>query len=201
MISSYSLNPDLLSQWRSYADDGRGFAIGFSPKLMKMPAKQLRVLYDEDLQLAELLGNLNHTYEYEKSIGSKYGDEFKSHWFAIGMDLCAYKNPAFREEMEVRLTHVSGLVPESSHGKIIPLGARGENGERLCEPCEVKFRARNGVIVPYVALDYTNRGALSPIKEIILGPRNENAESNIEILLNTTGIRDVIVRRSMVPYR
>jgi hypothetical protein len=49
-------------------------------------------------------------------------------------------------------------------------------------------------MVPYVALDYSNQGKTSPIKEVILGPRNENAESNIEILL-------VSVRRSRVPYR
>jgi hypothetical protein len=83
MISSYSLDPDVLSQWRAYADDGRGFAIGFSPKLMQMPAKKLRVLYDEDRQLYEMLGNLKHTYEYEKSIGFKYDDQFQSHWFNI----------------------------------------------------------------------------------------------------------------------
>src|SRR5882672_11382123 len=34
MISSYSLDPDLLSQWRAYADAGRGFAIGFTAKLL-----------------------------------------------------------------------------------------------------------------------------------------------------------------------
>jgi Protein of unknown function (DUF2971) len=40
MISSYSLNGDLLSQWRAYADDGRGFAIGFSAKELEMPASR-----------------------------------------------------------------------------------------------------------------------------------------------------------------
>jgi hypothetical protein len=47
MIGSFSLVQTCL-QWRaSYADDGHGFAIGFSPKLMqRVPAKQLRVLYE-----------------------------------------------------------------------------------------------------------------------------------------------------------
>lgn len=36
MISSYSLDPDVLSQWRAYADDGRGFAIGFSSNLIDL---------------------------------------------------------------------------------------------------------------------------------------------------------------------
>jgi hypothetical protein len=109
MIGSFSLDADVLSQWRAYADDGRGFAIGFSPKLMQIPAKSLRVLYDENAHVQELIGNLKHTYEVEKSTGFKYGDEFQSHLFIMGLDLCAYKNPAFREEKEIRLAHVCGI--------------------------------------------------------------------------------------------
>jgi hypothetical protein len=44
MIGCFSLEPDVLSQWRAYADNGRGFAIGFSLKDMNIPAKSLRVL-------------------------------------------------------------------------------------------------------------------------------------------------------------
>jgi hypothetical protein len=64
MIGCFSLDADVLSQWRaSYADDGRGFAIGFSAKLMqRLPAKQLRVLYEEDAQIQELSSKVQHTY-------------------------------------------------------------------------------------------------------------------------------------------
>jgi hypothetical protein len=201
MISSYSLDPDVLTQWRAYADDGRGFAIGFSPELIRIPAKPLRVLYDEELQIQELLGNLRHTYEYEKSIGFKYDEEFQSHWYNIGLDLCAYKNPAFREEKEIRFAHVSGLAPEGNSGRIVPAGARDQTGKRLSKPAKIHFRITAGVVVPYVALDYSNKGTILPIKEVILGPRNENADSNIEIFLNTMGMKGIKVRRSNVPYR
>jgi hypothetical protein len=201
MIACFSLDADVLSQWRAYGDDGRGFAIGFSPNQLQMPAKQLRVLYDEGLQIQELIGNLKHIYEVEKSRGFKYGDEFQSHLFHMGGDLCAYKNPAFREEREIRLAHLCGLVPEGKSKKIVALGARGPDGERLSEPLKTHFRMRKGVLVPYVIADYSNNGAAAPIKEIVLGPRNENAESNIEIFLNTIGVRDVTVRRSTAPYQ
>jgi hypothetical protein len=58
-----------------------------------------------------------------------------------------------------------------------------------------------GVLVPYVIVDYSNNGAVTPIKEVVLGPRNENAELNIEVFLNTVGVREVTVRRSKVPHR
>jgi hypothetical protein len=199
MIASYSLDADVLSQWRAYASDGQGFAIGFSATQIKMAAKPSRVLYDGDLQFKELLGNLTHVYQYEKSLGFKYDDQFVGHCYKIGLDLCAYKNPAFNEEKEIRYVHVTGLHPQFK--KIIAAGARGHDGKRIAPPSKVHFRISKGVVVPYVALDYTNRSTVSPIKEVILGPRNENSELNIEVFLNTLGIKDVKVRRSTVPYR
>ena len=95
MISSYSLNGDVLSQWRAYADDGRGFAIGFSTRDMDMPAETAKVLYDRAAQIKELTGNIRHVFQHERSIGFKYNDEFLAHWYTLGLDLCAYKNPAF----------------------------------------------------------------------------------------------------------
>jgi hypothetical protein len=199
MIACFSLDADVLSQWRAYADDGRGFALGFSPTLMQIPAKPLRVLYDEDAQMQELIGNLKHTYEVEKSTGFKYGDEFQLHLFHMGIDLCAYKNPAFHEEREIRLAHACGMNRKSK--KIVPLGARGPGGKRLSKPLKTHFRMSRGVLVPYVIVDYSNNGAFAPIKEGVLGPRNENAELNIEVFLNSIGVADVTVRRSKVPYR
>jgi hypothetical protein len=202
MLSCYSLDADVLSQWRGYANDGLGFAIGFSKALMKLPAKPLRVLYDEGIQLCELYGNLMHVHDYEKSIGFKYDDKFQRHIHGIGADLCAYKNPAFHEEKEIRLVHASGLLPEGSSSKIVPLGARNPEKpeERLSEPIDIRFRISKGLIVPYVALDYSTSGAVNPIRSVILGPPNPNAERNVEIFLNTLGLVDVTVRRSRAPY-
>jgi hypothetical protein len=198
MLACFSLDADVLSQWRAYADDGRGFAIGFAPKIIQARAKQLRVLYDEDAQLEELMGNLRHLYEVEKSRGFQYGIECDRHLFNLGLDLCAYKVPAFHEEKEIRLCHVSAINRESN--TLVSLGARGPDGERLSEPPDMHFRVVRGTVVPYVVLDYSSGGKASPIREIVLGPRNENAELNIQVLLNTLGVRDVTVRRSEAPY-
>jgi hypothetical protein len=202
MIGSYSLESDALSQWRAYADDGRGFAIGFSPNQMEVPAKPLRVLYEQDQQMYELLGNIRHSYRYEKSIGFQYNDELKSHFYNIGLDLCAYKHPSFREEKEIRYVHVSAQSPEGKPPSLVSLGARDQNGKLISGPIKVQFRAtHNGNIVPYVVIDYTNRGTKSPIEEIILGPRNPNSVAKVEVFLNTIGVRGAKVRRSEGTYR
>jgi hypothetical protein len=201
MISCYSLDADVLSQWRAYADDGRGFAIGLDPKVMQMPAKKLRVLYDEEEQIFELAGNLRHVFNYEQSIGFTYDENFRLHWAKFGMDLIAYKHRGFKEEKEIRLVHASGLVPENETFKIVALGARDEDGKRFIGPQEIRFRVSNGIVIPYVALDYSDSGRRSPIKEVILGPRNDSAESNIQVFLNTIGVQGARVRRSTAPYR
>ena len=198
MISCYSLDADVLSQWRAYGENGAGFAVGFSPKLVEMPAKQLRVLYEEEAQIQELLKNIRHTFGYEKSIGFKLDREFVSHWYNIGLDLCSYKNPSFREEKEIRFAHLSGLSPQN---EIVPFGAVDEAGKRLSEPIPIRFRIRDGAIVPYVVLDLTNGGKNQPVKEVVLGPKNENSELNVGLFLNTVGMKGVKIRRSHAPYR
>jgi hypothetical protein len=201
MIGCFSLEADLLNQWRAYADDGRGFAIGFSPTLMQIPAKPLRVLYDENEQMQELIGNLKHIFEVEKSKRFRYDNEFQNHLFHMGLDLCAYKHPSFREEREIRFAHCCGIISQDGSKKIVPLGARGLAGERLSESLETHFRMSKGVLIPYVIVDYSNKGADPPIKEIVLGPKNENDELNLRVFLNTIGLADVTVRRSQAPYR
>jgi hypothetical protein len=201
MISSYSLNGDLLSQWRAYADDGRSFTIGFLPKEFEMPAKPLRVLYDRAAQRKELTNNIAHAFEVEKNqFGFKYNADFFQHWFNFGLDLCAYKHPSFSEEMEIRRVHITNAALSEGEKRLIPLGAIDGHGVRRSDPVPVNFRTRNGVQVPYVSLDITDGGKNSPIKEILLGPKNPDNEAKVEAFLADAGWNDVKVRRSEAPH-
>jgi hypothetical protein len=201
MISSFSLNGDLLSQWRAYADDGRGFAIGFSPPELEWPAKPLRVLYDRAAQRNELTNNIKHVFEVEKGFGFRYDERFKQHWFHFGLDLCAYKHPAFTEEMEIRSVHISALALDENERRImVPLGGIDEDGVRRADPVPINYRARNGVQIPYVILDMTDGGKNSPIKDIVLGPKNPDSEENVHMFLANAGWPNVNVRRSDAPY-
>src|SRR5262245_10894107 len=59
-VASFSREPNDLSQWRAYADNGRGFAIGFAPRLFQLvekpptdkPAEQVSVVtyMSEDIE-------------------------------------------------------------------------------------------------------------------------------------------------------
>ena len=93
------------------------------------------------------------------------------------------------------------MVPAGRSFKIQALGARDPRGKKVHGPLNINFRVRNDVVTPYVVLDYSKGGSISPIKEVVLGPRNGNSESNIELFLNTLGLTNVTVRRSQVPYQ
>jgi hypothetical protein len=200
MISSYSLKGDLLSQWRAYADDGRGFAIGISTRELEMPAKPLRVLYDRAAQRYELTNNIRHVFEVEKRFGFRYDARFFQHWFNFGLDLCAYKHPSFAEEMEIRRVHITGSALSENERRMIPLGAVDGTGVARSGPVPIHYRARNGIQVPYVILDITDGGRNAPIKEIVLGPKNSDSEKNVDMFLASAGWGDVKARRSEAPY-
>ncbi len=200
MISSYSLNGDLLSQWRAYADDGRGFAIGFAPRELEMPAKPLRVLYDRAAQKRELVNNIKHAFEVEKRFGFRYDEVFLGHWFGFGLDLSAYKHPSFAEEKEIRRVRITGLALNKNERRMVPLGAIDGSGVERSGPVPIHYRVRNGVQVPYVVLDMTDNGKNAPVKEIILGPKNSDNEENVAAFLISAGWNGVKVRRSDAPY-
>ena len=67
-----SLHADDWNQWQRYAASGQGFAIGFSANALRMPAKPLRILYDPELQIEELIGNLLHIYRHQQKLGFPY---------------------------------------------------------------------------------------------------------------------------------
>ena len=195
MVSSFSLHPDYWKQWQRYAASGQGFAIGFSANALRMPAKPLRILYDPELQIKELTGNLRHIYEHQRTLGFPYEDEFQAHCFHLGLDLCAYKDPAFQGEKEVRYAHIAGLAPGEEQ-QIIPLGARGPDGNRLSEPCETLYRTRGTVKVPYVALDSSDKGRAEPVTIVTVGPNNGESEESIRAYLDSLGLTATRLTRS-----
>lgn len=195
MVSSFSLLADDRNQWQRYAASGCGFAIGFSANALRMPAKPLRVLYDPALQIEEVIGNLRHIYRRQQMLGFPYEDEFQSHCFHLGLDLCAYKDPGFQQENEVRYAHIAGLSA-GKQTQIIPLGARGPDGSRLSKPCETLYRIRGDLKVPYVALDWSDQGRVKPVTIVTLGPNSCDNEESIRSYLDSRGLTSARLTRS-----
>ena len=99
------------------------------------------------------------------------------------------KHEGFSEEREYR---ICAVCIRSSH---IPKEYKGR-------PKRIKFRSRNGMIVPYI--DLLSRFSYNlPLKSIIIGPHpsQELHLDSVKLALEEAKFQSVPVRMSAIPYR
>jgi hypothetical protein len=192
-IASLCDDGDNLGQWRGYADQGKGFAIGFDRDGLRLLAQPqgfhlVRLMYNRDEQIGQLETALRDSIP----IVAKWGadpptappaiDQLLSLGIGFTVATWSIKNPAFRDEREWRLVRVaiSGLW----------------------EP-QARTRTIVGVEVPYEAMALTDGSTgLSPMTEVVLGPTQDRAlEAAIRQLLDHNGFEAVPIRRSDIPLR
>jgi len=200
-------NGDLLSQWRGYAQRGRGYALGFNTtNLLNMlrPSEGqylVSVMYNPQQQLSEAESAIeritNVLGELETSVGSisnKYGEDARRIRHRVSTALLAevirlqahFKNTAFDEEREWRL--VQFVHPKVNTPKI-------------------HFRESQGGIVPYLEMalcgDRTESESLLPIDSLVFGPTldPEVTEEVLELLFSKRGYPALKVTKSVVPFR
>jgi hypothetical protein len=203
LVACFSTDGDSLSQWRAYADDGRGVAIGFKAKDLRtqLPVQVYDVLYEEEQQISEMVEALGATYLEFVDKGADYdADWFMQRCAEFPASSIALKNPAWRDEKEVRCHHM--IVADASAEKwtLIDPGGNSINGK--VAPRLVQFEARNGSIVPFVDLPFpiSTEGA-SPIAEVVLGPRCPTDEATLRFLMGGEGYGNVSVRWAGSAYR
>jgi hypothetical protein len=215
---SFSTQADLLSQWRAYADDGAGVALGLSVDQgfevigsTRASVTLSRIRYDEHDQ-ADLLESSLRTISEAIARASKENDGAEAEripWQAarqavtsLVVGLAAWiKNPAFTEEQEWR-----AVVPY--RGPFSPL-----------DITDVRLAPRG--LVPYCQIRPAAIAPIEsrlPIKEIVLGPKiNGLQEEAFFTYLAKQGYQAaepgrlgrhdgverkmVLIRRSRAPYR
>jgi hypothetical protein len=99
-VASFSANGDLLSQWRAYGDDGRGFSLGvrahhiyssWGVRLKKVEYREVRQKALVLQSLVELQDLWRKRPQNLPSVVSVWQDVLNE--FAI--DLCSFKHPSF----------------------------------------------------------------------------------------------------------
>jgi Protein of unknown function (DUF2971) len=215
----FSEKRDLLSQWRSYASDGTGYALGFSktamaeriPQEHKPYFKLSKIKYTEEehdhaVKLA-LSGLSASDFEDQQPERSEFTESFGAHFaaqYALSAMASECKNPAFDEEQEWRLIY-SASTPR-----------KRKYDEKLSAPppiSSMKFVARGGQLVPHFEyghlfdpkLDDHRRRRSAALKHIVLGPRNRSPENkfSIRLLLEENGFDpdQIEITRSKASYR
>lgn len=204
-IACFSRAFDDLGQWRAYADNGRGMAIGFSPSVFVpqpapeegLPAeflglvhyseREIKICQKEALEMVrgifEKAANENAGLMRDRAIGLKFIQDLARHVVANPLiwNFLTEKHGAYAHEHEVRQIMMGTPDDLRPH---------------------VRTRTSRGSIVPYVAMpiDVHEPGC---IHEIMVGPAApSDAEVGIRALLDQFGLSEhVPVRRSTIPYR
>ncbi len=168
-VSSFSSNGDDLGQWRAYADNGRGYALGFDAKhLEKAFTKEgdvpiqnnctFPVTYNDGklvelhMQLVERMFHLL-SLPYGRDASPEGIREYMSELF-VSLSLHAlrsalfFKHEAYKNESEYRFLQI--------HRADMP-------------PPEVKLRSRPYSLVKYREFNWRSAAA-GALKEIVIGP-------------------------------
>jgi hypothetical protein len=202
-ISCFSLSSDLLGQWRAYADDGRGFAIGFNAMSIKrqLPVTLLRVLYDKEQQVREMMIAISTIYSRQLTGSALKKSDFFEDCVLLGIYMTAFKHPAFAEEQEIRAVHAVNIEKQGNLVKFVDIGGSIDDGKTEVEGNPVSFHVRDNHLTAYIDVMHTPANMLSPISELVFGPKNYSALGNLQLFLGGLGYNEIVLRKSCAPYR
>lgn len=196
LAMSFSANDDQLSQWRGYADDAKGFCIGFEAiHFNNLPVHLLQIEYDIEAQRRLIL-------DYLCEIESRLPDDLAfdvndADSIASLQELfSSMKDPSFSEEREFRVLHVLG---ENEDGALYDSFLDSSYKDYIKN--EICFQIKNNVPVPYLDIYYFLEKSKMPIKQVVIGPKNHSEVSDIEHFLQTNGIKGVIISKSKSTYQ
>ncbi len=223
----FSTESDLLSQWRGYADDGQGVAIGFYSHSLIL-AKDLknikfnRIIYDTVAVKKELCEYITNKLKKakEKAVRknslSPYEDAINDIISAMVYNAVFYKNPAFREENEWRLVfypfgNIRNLLITN---KSKDMSANQLFYDRMYEPIDYKkdynglvrgkiqFKCTDNTIVSYIDVNFDNIKDLL-LAEIIIGPKSNIDDKDLRLFLMANGydLSKITIKKSNATYQ
>lgn len=193
ILTSFSEDPDNLSQWRSYSDDGFGFSISIDPKAIDFKTQEFetmhsswsfyKCIYDENIQ-KQLIRNYILLLSKNITNLKSYGDEVLGNYFLIILwELVSiFKHPAYKDEKEWRVR--TSIEPN-----------RIKN--------ELNYYPSGKILKASKLFSFERRNLLS---HITVGPRNipESTILATEILIEQSNLNNkkyISVNMSKAPYR
>ena len=219
-VTCFSYQNDLLSQWRGYADDGRGAAIGFDVDVLKKivtvspetskpsivslhkisysEAEQKEVVHQIVDELVDEIENIlqkenqcQEKQDYEIELLDKVMNCFEIKFLRLFQESVYMKNPFFREESEIRLCEFSPKQFLMGREVELSLGARLYN---------YSYYVKENQLISYVDFDFSN--CLDQlIKELVIGPKCQMSQRDMEYYLTTLGLPHCQVKKSQGTYR
>ena len=201
-ICSFSARGDDLGQWRAYADNGRGYALGFDAKILettfaeqecgpKPNSDTFPVIYD-DAKLADLHRNivdkmfdlicLPHGRDISEAVLRAYRADLAVLTASYAMHASLYfKHESYKNEQEYRFLRIHEA------GLLLP---------------DMKLRTRPDGSVKFIEFDWKDatQGAL---QRIVVGPAAEFTKASrfAKDCVSMFNAGTVSIGRSSIPYR
>jgi hypothetical protein len=195
---------DSLSQWRAYAQDGKGVCIGFNIDKFGidtgLPSRNVQ--RDKTIGISKIEYSISVQKRIIKSIINEYKEKHNNKkdelWITassfMAFELVDYslifKNPSFSEEKEWRIIHT-------------PLDNRNEyeDVENKIEISDTMFRPIGNRITSYTMLNLESKFSSDLIPEIVLGPKSELDEKIISKYLKSNKLDKTKIIKSKSTYR
>ncbi len=226
-VACFSAEPDLLSQWRGYANDGKGVAIGFYSKNF-MDAQYLKnvkynkITYDMHTVKMELhdyiIRKLKRVHENVDVSASPFSYDTAINDIISRMVYNAifYKNPAFSEENEWRLVfypfgNIKNLLIDH---KYKDMSSNQLFYDRMRESMEyekdyhglkrgkLQFKCTDDKIISYVDMNFASKKDFM-LAEIVVGPKSNIDDKDLRLFLLSNGydLSRINIRKSLAPYQ
>ena len=203
-VCCFSASGDDLGQWRAYADNGRGFALGFDAALLEdgfvktsaLPTSSnstFRVVYSDDTVVKlhnDIIDKMFHliSLPHGKNLDSKTLHEYMRELLVLTCMHCLrsalfFKHEAYSNEAEFRFLQIHMAGPHA--------------------PPTVKYRTRPYELVKYLEFDW-RAVAASALTRIVIGPAADKTKATLfakECLRVYNSAAAVEVVPSLIPYR
>lgn len=212
--------PDQVSQWRGYAQDGRGVSLGFSAAYLESLGQYYidkqdfgfslqKVIYDRVSQMAEIEEIVAHCKRcikegaFQQNVGllifandsKETADDRQKRVEAAERKLYSQLLMMLFSLFKLKNTCFS----DEREWRLLAYISRGSGSENdMLRKCSYRAVARG--IVPYLPIKLADLSQRI-ITEVIIGPINVTPPEHIVAFLVANGIDGVVVRKSEASYR
>lgn len=222
--SCFSRNGDLLSQWRGYANDAEGMAIGYDRTVLERCLRDDHRFRITDIEYkynsqVELLAGVffDYIWAIERGYNIKSREDLASYLIdefeevledmteAIAPAVCSMKNPAFAEETETR------IVFDPDFGDVFELNGVKQDYTKIrrcarLQMSPIDYFVRNGILVPFIDINYEKAIDSGIIKKITIGPKAKVSPEELGRYLYFNGfsfdaIEKIEIDTSTLSYR
>ena len=224
-VTCFSYQDDLLSQWRGYADDGRGAAIGFDLDVLKQivqvsPEKSQssvvslhKISYSESEQketvhqiVCELVSEIEKMLQEEKELTGNFENKTREYEMELLDKIMNSFKKTFLKLFQVSVYMKNPFFREESEirlcefsSKKLLMGREVELslGARLHN---YSYYVKENQLISYVDFDFA-KCVNQLVRKLVIGPKCLTSERDLKYYLSTLGLVDCEVNKSQGTYR